>query len=38
MSKELEFGKRYTWKEVQEAYPDKWVRMNDCTFGWGIVL
>ena len=35
MAKELEIGKRYAWKEVQEAYPDKWIRMNDCTFGWG---
>ncbi len=35
MKKKLEIGKGYTWKEVQEAYPNKWVRMNDCTFGWG---
>lgn len=35
MEKELKLGKRYTWKEVTETYPDKWVRMNDCTLGWG---
>lgn len=35
MSRELKFGNRYTWKEVQEVYPDKWVRMHDCTLGWG---
>ena len=35
MKRELELGKRYTWDEVVEAYPGKWVRMNDCTFGWG---
>lgn len=38
MSKELEIGKRYTWEEVAEAYPGKWVRMSDCnlTAGAGI--
>lgn len=35
MKKELEIGKRYTWKEVQETYPGKWVRMHNCTLGWG---
>lgn len=35
MGKELEIGKRYTWEEVCMAYPAKWVRMNDCTIGWG---
>lgn len=35
MGKELQIGKRYTWDEVVAAYPDKWVRMNDCTLGWG---
>lgn len=35
MENELELGKRYTWEEVQKTYPDKWVRMNKCTFGWG---
>lgn len=34
MKKELEIGKRYTWKKVQEAYPGKWVRMRNCTLGW----
>ena len=31
MPKELEIGKRYTWEEVVEAYPGKWVRMSDCS-------
>ena len=31
MKEELEFGKRYTWNEVVEAYPGKWVRMSQCT-------
>lgn len=35
MHKELELGKRYTWEDVQKAYPGKWVRMHDCTLGWG---
>lgn len=35
MTNELELGKRYTWKKVQEVYSDKWVRMNDCTLGCG---
>lgn len=33
--KELEFNKRYTWKEVVEAYPGKWVRMSQCTLSEG---
>ena len=39
MSTELEIGKRYTWEEVVEAYPGKWVRMSDCnlTVGYGII-
>ncbi len=39
MPKELEIGKRYTWEEVVEAYPGKWVRMSDCnlTAGSGII-
>ncbi len=39
MPKELEIGKRYTWEEVVEAYPGKWVRMSDCnlTVGSGII-
>lgn len=39
MPKELEIGKRYTWEEVVEAYPSKWVRMSDCnlTVGSGII-
>ena len=47
MGNELEIGKRYTWEEVVEAYPGKWVRMSDCNltvwfrdnrwyFGWGL--
>lgn len=37
--KELEFGKRYTWQEVKDAYPGMWVRMSDCTLtiGAGII-
>ncbi len=39
MGNELEIGKRYTWEEVVEAYPGKWVRMSDCnlTVGSGII-
>ena len=39
MPKELEIGKRYTWEEVVEVYPGKWVRMSDCnlTVGSGII-
>lgn len=39
MPKELEIGKRYTWKEVVEAYPGRWVRMSNCnlTAGSGII-
>lgn len=39
MGKGLEIGKRYTWEEVVEAYPGKWVRMSDCnlTVGSGII-
>lgn len=39
MNKELEIGKRYTWKEVVEAYPSMWIRMSNCnlTIGSGII-
>ena len=39
MPKGLEIGKRYTWEEVVEAYPGKWVRMSDCSLmaGAGII-
>lgn len=33
--KELKLGERYTWKEVADAYPDRWVRMSECTLAWG---
>lgn len=37
--KDLEFGERYTWDDVKEAYPGMWVRMSECnlTTGSGIV-
>lgn len=39
MYRELELGKRYTWQEIVEAQPGKWVRMSDCklTVGAGII-
>ena len=39
MPKELEIGKTYTWEEVVEVYPGKWVRMSDCnlTVGSGLI-
>ena len=35
MGRTLEIVKRYTWDEVAEAYPGKWVYMKNCTFEWG---
>lgn len=31
----LEFGKRYTWEQVVNAYPGKWARMSECSLGYG---
>lgn len=39
MGKELKIGERYTWNQIKEAYPGKWVRVSDCnlTVGSGII-
>ena len=35
--KELELGKRYSWEEIVEAYPDKMVILEDWTMNGGEV-
>ncbi len=30
--KELELNKRYTWKELAEAYPDMWVFLTEVEY------
>lgn len=30
--KELEMNKRYTWKEIKDAYPDMWVFLTEVEY------
>ena len=35
--KNLEYGKRYKWAEIQDQYPDQWVFMKDITMKSGAI-